>query len=250
MKSCPYCYSDIHERAVICPKCGQHLSLVEALSKQVAVLQAGVQASGAQLVQASGNEAVLEASLSPSKPAASTDQPIRGRLAYVAAVWLMPLVLLLLAHGLTAFVYDARLIYQRLIAIVLPLPFGFLVRTYSKQHALLWGLAAAALGVASVLGMSAINAWVDKTPLWPEGMIEWRDAFEFAVGIALSFFTGMLLRRNLESVTRRSQADRASGSSHLSASSGIKQLSSLIELLQPLVAGAVAIYAGLKALIS
>jgi hypothetical protein len=174
---------------------------------------------------------------------------MRGRLAYVAAVWLMPLVLLLLAHGLMAFVYDARLIYQRLIAIVLPLPFGFLVRTYSKQHALLWGLTAAALGVASVLGMSAINAWVDKTPLWPEGMIEWRDAFEFAVGIALSFFTGMLLRRNLEAASRRSQAERVSSGAPLTATSGIKQLSSLVEVLQPLVAGAAAIYAGVKALI-
>ena len=247
MKSCPYCYSDIHERAVICAKCGQHLSLVEALSKQVALLQKKADQSGAEPDLADGGVALSDAL---AQPADSSGRPVRSRLVHLCFVLLMPLGLLLLAHGLTAFVYDTRLIYQRLIAIVLPLPFGLFVRTRSGQQVLLWGLAAAALGVVAVLGMSAINAWVDKTPLWPEGMIEWRDAFEFAVGIALSFVTGMLLRRNLDSATHRSQADRVSGGSHLSASSGIKQLSSLIELLQPLVAGAVAIYAGLKALIS
>lgn len=250
MKSCPYCFAEIHVQAVICAQCGQHLTLVEALGKQVAALQARLDRLGEQTVAESAGSSGVDTPL----PTATTVEPAEEKaftpFGQLLVILLVPLGLLLIAHILLAFVYDTRLIYQRLIAMVLPLPFGLLVRSHVGRHRLLWALAAAVLGGAAVLGMSAINAWVDNTPVWPQGMVEWRDAFEFSASIALSFVTGMLLRRNLDSAMLRTLPNASSTGVKVATGYGFQQLTRAVEALQPLVSGAVAIYAGLKVLFS
>ena len=41
--------------------------------------------------------------------------------------------------------------------------------------------------------MSAITGLVDKTPVMPQNMIEWKEFIEYSLSITFSFLTGMLL---------------------------------------------------------
>ena len=56
-----------------------------------------------------------------------------------------------------------------------------------------WFLAAAALAMLSVIGMSWVTSLVDKTSVMPQSSIEWREFVEYAASITFSFLTGMLL---------------------------------------------------------
>ncbi len=45
----------------------------------------------------------------------------------------------------------------------------------------------------TVIGMSAITSLVDKTPVMPQSMIEWKEFIEYSLSITFSFLTGILL---------------------------------------------------------
>ena len=77
--------------------------------------------------------------------------------------WLVPLVLLLLAHGLIVVIYDLNTLYLRLVSLLIPLPFGVLIVSRARCPIWLLTVLVASLAGLAVLGMSALNALVDNT---------------------------------------------------------------------------------------
>jgi hypothetical protein len=111
----------------------------------------------------------------------------------IALYLLVPLLMLLVAHWLITVVYDTKMIYLRIVSMVLPLPFAY---TLFKGHAhklMPWFIGVAFLAIASVIGMSWITSLVDHTPVWPQNLFEWKEVLEYSASIAFSFLTGMLL---------------------------------------------------------
>jgi hypothetical protein len=98
-----------------------------------------------------------------------------------------------MGHALVTVVYDLPLLYLRLISMALPLPFGYWLFRQRKRALLPWFVAVVGLAASSVVGMSAITAWVDHTPVMPQNLLEWKEFIEYAASISFSFLTGMLL---------------------------------------------------------
>jgi hypothetical protein len=105
----------------------------------------------------------------------------------------LPLCILLISHALITIVYDFELIYLRIISIVVPLPFAYYLFQKKKRLILPWVGGTIVLACSAVVGMSAITAYVDHTPIMPKNPIEWKEFLEYSASISFSFFTGMLL---------------------------------------------------------
>jgi hypothetical protein len=105
----------------------------------------------------------------------------------------LPLCILLISHALITIVYDFDLIYLRVISILVPLPFAYYLFQKKKRLILPWIAGTILLACSAVIGMSAITAYVDHTPIMPKNPIEWKDFLEYSASISFSFFTGMLL---------------------------------------------------------
>ncbi|WP_162784988.1 hypothetical protein [Polynucleobacter necessarius] len=111
----------------------------------------------------------------------------------IALYLLVPLLLLLLAHWLIAVVYDTKMLYLRIISMVLPLPFAYALFKKHPHKLLPWFIGVIFLAIASVIGMSWITSLVDRSPIWPQNLFEWKEVLEYSASIAFSFLTGMLL---------------------------------------------------------
>jgi hypothetical protein len=111
----------------------------------------------------------------------------------IAIYLIVPLLLLLLAHWLIAIVYDTKMIYLRIISMVLPLPFAYFLFKGHAHKLFPWFVGVAFLAIASVIGMSWITSLVDHSPVWPQNLFEWKEVLEYSASIAFSFLTGMLL---------------------------------------------------------
>lgn len=188
---CPYCVSDINDEAVVCPVCRRDLYLfkpllarIEALEKQVVALDAA----------ATESRRAPDRADTKADGSGFEDEPeVFPGVAQWLCNWLAPLALLLLAHGLIVIVYDLNTIYLRVVSLLIPLPFGVLLA--SRQRHPRWPLALMAISLAglAVLGMSALTALVDGTPVLPSGLREWREFIEYAASIGLSFVTGLII---------------------------------------------------------
>jgi len=106
---------------------------------------------------------------------------------------IVPLLLLLLAHWLIVIVYDTKMIYLRIISMVLPLPFAYFLFKGHAQKLFPWFFGVVFLAISSVIGMSWITSLVDRSPVWPQNFFEWKEVLEYSASIAFSFLTGMLL---------------------------------------------------------
>jgi hypothetical protein len=107
--------------------------------------------------------------------------------------WVLPLILLLMAHGLIVVILDLNVLYLRVVSLLVPLPFSLLLTARAKQP--LWALATMTviLSMLAVLGMSALTATLDGTPILPNGSREWREFLEYAASIGLSYITGAII---------------------------------------------------------
>ncbi|NKA17179.1 MAG: hypothetical protein EBV74_04615 [Alphaproteobacteria bacterium] len=105
----------------------------------------------------------------------------------------LPLLILLMAHAVIIVVYDLKLIYLRLASILIPMPFAFFLFQKKKNPVFPWFLGSLVLAFITVIGMSAITSLVDKTPVMPQSMIEWKEFIEYSLSITFSFLTGILL---------------------------------------------------------
>jgi hypothetical protein len=189
--NCPYCLSEVSEEAHVCKTCSRELYLFKPMMAKIASLEGQLASIPSQEV----NElrvAELEYLLDQQ------NQKLANRSSFawikdIAIYLIVPLLLLLLAHWLIAIVYDTKMIYLRIISMILPLPFAyFLFKGYA--HKLFpWFVGVVFLAITSVIGMSWITSLVDHSPVLPQNLFEWKELLEYSASIAFSFLTGMLL---------------------------------------------------------
>jgi len=190
--NCPYCLSEVDEDAVVCKICTRDLYLFKPMMAKVADLEK-------QLSEIPNQEAYekriaeLELMLDEHEQNLATPKTATSWLSDIAIYLLIPLLLLLLAHWLIVVVYDTKMIYLRIISMILPLPFGYILFKGHQHKLLPWFIGTAFLSIASVLGMSWITSLVDQSPIFPQNLFEWKELIEYSASIAFSFLTGMLL---------------------------------------------------------
>lgn len=238
---CPYCVSEIPDEALVCAVCRRDLYVVKPLLERIAALEAQLAAVPAVLP---ADEA--ERGDAPEEVLAEPPRQWGRALAY----WLAPLLLLLAAHWLILFAYDARVLYLRIFALLVPLPFGFAFARAARLP-FAWGLLPAfAMAAVAVLGMSGVTAAIDGVPLWPQNMLEVREFVEFAASIGFSFVTGLWLGGWLD--RRREISARRQRIAGLSAVNGQQMAESLTRLndigsaVVAFATTAFSIYTGLK----
>lgn len=198
---CPYCVTEVPDEAAVCRVCKRDLYLFKPLLEKIAALEAGLVARP-DMSALEARIAELELSLA-SRPRVESPQAMDpgSDTAVKKAFWasdilfylIAPLAALLIAHALITIIYDAPLIYLRIVSIMLPLPFGYLLLRRGDKRFVPWFAAALVLAITSVIGMSASTSAIDHTPIWPQSAIEWREVLEYASSIAFSFLAGMVL---------------------------------------------------------
>ena len=189
---CPYCFSEVDESANVCKTCTRDLYLLKPSLLKVDELEK-------QLAAIPSNEAYeekiahLEALLEEHELRAKHPRTKLHLLLDIASHLLLPLALLLLSHALVTIVYDANILYLRIISMILPLPFGYFLFKSHDRAVFPWFIGVVLLAIASVIGMSAITSAVDHSPIMPQNTFEWKELLEYSSSIAFSFLTGMLL---------------------------------------------------------
>lgn len=187
---CPYCTTAISHEALVCPTCRRDLYIARPLLARIAALEAELAALPEKLQQESKAQQTLEREFNETE---KREDKARRSIPLALCWWLSPLLLLLLGHWLTLFVYDLPVIYLRVLALVVPIPFGFLFARALRAH-VGWGLPPAFLmALLSVCAMGGLTAWIDQVPALPQNMLEMREFIEFAASIGFSFITGLWL---------------------------------------------------------
>jgi hypothetical protein len=190
--NCPYCLSEVAEEAVVCRVCTRDLYLFKPMMAKLAELEN-------QLASIPNQEAYeeriaeLEALVEDHESKRFNNRGLKETLFDALLFLLPPLILLLGAHAMITIVYDTKMIYLRIISMVLPLPFGYFLFKGVKRSLLPWFLGAMFLAVSAVIGMSWITSLVDQSPIFPQNAFEWREVLEYSASIAFSFLTGMLI---------------------------------------------------------
>ena len=189
---CPYCLSDIDEQAHVCKVCTKDLYLFKPMMQKISDLE--------RKLSDLKNQEVLEArilELEDYVQELQHEKEVEGegfftRLGLIGQTLFVPLIILLVAHALITVVYDFNLIYLRVISILVPLPFAYILFQNKKREVLPWFIGTMLLAGSAVIGMSAITAYVDHTPVMPQSSIEWKEFLEYSASISFSFLTGML----------------------------------------------------------
>ena len=190
---CPYCLSLVEDEAVVCKVCTRDLYLFKPLTEKIRQLEEQIHAQQA-LEQLQARIRELEALLQQAHESMhAQSEGLARQLFNIAQFIFIPLALLLMGHALVTVVYDLPLVYLRLISMALPLPFGYWLFRQRRRALLPWFLGVVGLAAAAGVGMSAITAWVDHTPVMPQSLLEWKEFIEYAASISFSFLTGMLL---------------------------------------------------------
>lgn len=249
---CPYCVSEIPDEALVCSVCRRDLFVIKPLLEKIAQLEAELATRPPAAAVDQGALPDTDAVVQSATPEMAQSSPAADwRLALAA--WLLPLAGLLLAHWLIVFVYDTKLIFLRVLALLLPLPFGFL---FCRQVGARMGWASAAalvMAVAAVFGMSAVTGWLDQVPVMPQNMAEVREFIEFAVSIAFSFITGAwaahwLQRRAALKAEQQAQAKLARGATvnGQKVADSLSRLNDVGSAVVGVATTAISIYTGLK----
>lgn len=189
---CPYCLSEVDNAASVCRVCTKDLYLLAPLAKRIEELEERIrEVSDREILEQRILE--LEQALHIQEQRVLEKRTIWSSLLDIVLFVVVPLTLLVGAHALITVIYDASLIYLRIVSILLPLPFAYFLFA-SRQRALMpWFMASGILAACSVIGMSGVTHVVDGTPVMPQTTLEWREFVEYAVSITFSFLTGMLL---------------------------------------------------------
>jgi hypothetical protein len=190
---CAYCQSELDDEAHVCKVCKRDLYLFKPLLEKISALEGELSAKPSVEVYESTIaqlEQRLEAALAKPEPEKNS---FKSNARSVGIYIFVPLLILLLAHELIVVIYDAKLIYLRLISIAVPLPFGYFLFASRRRSVVAWFTGVLLLALMSVIGMSWLTSLVDQTPVLPQNMLEWREFIEYGASISFSFLTGMLL---------------------------------------------------------
>lgn len=259
--NCPYCLSEVSEEAYVCKTCSRDLYLLKPMMSKVAALEEKLATiPSPELYEL--RIAELENMVEEQHQKILKRSPI-GWISDIALYLIVPLLLLLLAHWLIAVVYDTKMIYLRIISMVLPLPFAYALFNKHAHKVMPWFIGVIFLAIASVIGMSWITSLVDNSPVWPQNLFEWKEVLEYSASIAFSFLTGMLLGGVAYAAKQRARrAGLASSMMKVAAlnfqdgGASLKNVHGLMKTLQEyggtivaLGTTAVSIYTGLKGII-
>jgi hypothetical protein len=190
---CPCCVSEIDDKATVCPVCRRDIQMLKSLLARIQELDARIAKQDELLAQretpSGGGQTAADMASTP----VVESQPAVPTLSVLLSYFLLPLVLLLVAHGLIVVILDLNTLYLRVVSLLVPLPFSLLLTARAKQS--FWSLATMTviLAVLAVLGMSALTAIADGTPILPTGTREWREFLEYAASIGLSYVTGAIV---------------------------------------------------------
>ena len=274
---CPYCTSEISDAALVCPVCTRDLYLFKPLLQKIDALEKkllDVATAGSKTFEEriARLEAELEAlrkapAVAPAHTAytaaADSAQPAAPR-SYVGSALItlgVTLLLLLAAHSLIVMVYDLKPLYLRIASLLIPLPFGVALYVWHPRRFGVSVALALITACAAVLGMSAVTGYVDKVPVLPQDLRDWREFIEYAASIGLSFVTGLLLgkQRAVRTTSPQRQPNRlvlfvaqlftTHEDGELGLQKMIARITKLIATLTPAASAAVSIYTGVKAFV-
>lgn len=260
---CAYCVSDINDAAMVCPVCRRDLYLFRPLQEKIAELEQklkDIDTSRHALLEA--RIAELEARPVAPEPPAIEAEPAKKRnfLVSILFVGVVSLALLLAAHGLIVIIYDLKTLYLRIASLLLPLPFGFALYVWHPRNFWKSSLVALVVACLAVIGMSAVTGYVDKVPILPDNLREWREFIEYSASITFSFVTGLLLGKICHHQSQKparpgrlmvmvAQLFAKDDEGELGLQKLAAKISRIAGAAAPAVSGAVSVYTGIKAVI-